>query len=101
MRHRIEYCLFQTVSWMFGILPLSWVQRIGGALGVFAYRFLGFRKRIVRENLRKAYPNEPPAKLETIAREVYRNIAASLCELMWFPNLTPEALAELVEIQNP
>jgi len=101
LRHRIEYWLFQSVSWFLGILPFTWVQRVGGAIGVFAYRFLGFRRSIVRENLRNAFPNEDARRLEEIAREVYRNIAASLCELMCFPSLTPEGIRELVDVEDP
>jgi KDO2-lipid IV(A) lauroyltransferase len=81
-------------------MPLRWVQKIAAAFGLFAYRILGFRRRIVRENLRNAFPNESADRLEDIAMEVYRNVATSLCELLWFRNLTPEALDDLVELND-
>jgi len=82
------------------MLPLVWVQKIAGALGAFIYTVLGFRRGIVRENLTKAFPAESLGRLNDVARDVYRNVAASLCELLWFPSLTPEQLEDLVELDD-
>jgi KDO2-lipid IV(A) lauroyltransferase len=92
--------VFQAAAWLFGMMPLAWVQRIAGFLGTFAHTALGLRRGIVRENLSRAFPDEPQERLNEIAGAVYRNVAVSLCELLWFPSLSPERLRELVELND-
>ena len=100
MGHRFEYMVFQAAAWLFGMLPLRRVQRIAGSLGAFAYATLKLRRGIVRENLTKAFSEEPQERLDEIAKAVYQNVATSLCELLWFPSLSPEQLGELVELND-
>lgn len=97
MGHRVEYWIFLAASWLFGILPLRWVRGIAAGLGTFTYQVLRFRRKIVHDNLRNAFPGEGPGWREEIASETYRNVAISLCELLWFRNLTPASFEDLVE----
>jgi KDO2-lipid IV(A) lauroyltransferase len=101
MRKRLEYFFFQLFRWFVLALPLKSAQRLGYYLGGIAYRAVGGRRRIAMDNLRHAFADVPEVEIRRIAKGAFRNLAISLIELLWFPNLTESGLAKLVRIRNP
>lgn len=96
----LEFVFFQAAGWLLRLLPLSWVQGSARFLGRRAYGLFGFRREIVLDNLKNAFPNEPSERLDSIARSVFENVATSLFELLWFPNLTPGHISKLVDFPD-
>ncbi|MBU2472170.1 MAG: lysophospholipid acyltransferase family protein [Bacteroidetes bacterium] len=96
----IEYLLFQLLRLIILALPLKWVQRLGVKLADFAFIALTKRRSIAVENLQHAFPEKTQEELEQIARNAFRNLGISICEFLWFPNLTPNILKKIVEHKN-
>ncbi|MBI5464581.1 MAG: hypothetical protein HY966_06495 [Ignavibacteriales bacterium] len=96
----IEYFFFQTVGAIVRMLPLNGARWLGGALGVLVYG-AGVRKKITRNNLRNAFPEQSTKECDRIARESFRTIATTLVEFMWFPRLSNEAIRSMVAVKNP
>jgi len=73
-------------------LPLRFSYYIARALGDFTGRILGFRRKIVLENLRIAFGDEmTPDALKSIAAETYRQTAMTFIELLIAPKLADSA----------
>ena len=82
------------------MFPLPVARAIGRRLAVFMYNRLGFRRTIIRENLKLAFPDLPESERERIAEGAFRNVGVSLIELLWFPRLTELSAKSLVRIDQ-
>jgi Kdo2-lipid IVA lauroyltransferase/acyltransferase len=100
VQHLLEYLLFLCASTSFGILPLNWVRRVAANLGEHAYRVGGLRAKITRENLRLAFPQLEPDRLEAIARSSFRHVATTLVELLYFPHLTQQEIQSFTSFSD-
>lgn len=82
------------------MLPLKAVQVLGKTLGQVSYTVLTKRRAITSDNLKNAFPEKSNAELTKITKGVFQNLAISICEFLWFPNLTDERLRKLVKYNN-
>jgi len=89
VKHVLEYVAFGLLSLVVQMLPVKAVQVIGSSLGGLAYRMLGSRRAITLDNLAKGLPELTPERRIDVAREVFRGIATSFLEVLWFPRLSP------------
>jgi len=83
-------------------LPLRQVQRLGGLLGSVSYRWFAFRRRRIADaNLRAAFGAElTDSERQRIVRACLINTAKMLLELFKLPQLTPEAVKQLVKLSG-
>jgi len=63
------------------LLPLSWQLEICMALGGASRHLAGRRRRIVDKNLELCFPELDSAERDAIARDHFRALGASLCEM--------------------
>ncbi|MDR0566905.1 MAG: lysophospholipid acyltransferase family protein [Prevotellaceae bacterium] len=56
-----------------GLLPRRCLCGLSNALAFLTERVVGYRRRVVMDNLRKAFPNKPEKELRRIASASYRN----------------------------
>jgi len=84
-----------------GLLPLSWVFRLGEALGSLIWHFMPHRRRIILRNLRIAFAGEMDLpEIHRMARASFRRSGANLLCAAHSARLTPEKLAEVIHIEN-
>jgi len=100
VNHVLEYAGFGLLTLVVQLLPVKAAQRLGSALGGLAYRVLSSRRAITLDNLAKGLPELSPEKRVEIARNVFRGIATSFLEILWFPRLTPETLLDFARVEN-
>src|SRR5262249_23599050 len=55
------------------LLPLSVLHRLSGAAFWVVYRVVRLRRGVVRDNLRRSFPDAAPDELDRIAERCYRN----------------------------
>ena len=101
LRHVLEYIAFLIVSFVVQLLPLSGARSLGRNLGRFIFRYVGYRRDVTLENLRRAFPEKTEAELVRIARGAYANLGTSLFELLWFPRMSSQRLHTLVHFDKP
>lgn len=82
------------------MLPLRWARRLGGWLGEKVFTVLGFRRGVILENLRHAFPHSTPDALERLARGSFRSVGTSLFELLRFPSLSREQIKSMVQFSD-
>src|SRR5262245_44104058 len=100
MRHSAEYLLVTCISLAVRPLPMATVRRAGEAIGRFAYRLAGSRRRIALDNIARAMPELPPGERERIVRGVFEHFARMLLELIRFGRLSREEMLALIEIEG-
>jgi len=82
-KHRLEYGAFQLLFQLTKLLPRRALLGVGRGLGSFVWNVVGFRKKIIIENLTRAFGVEKDAEwiLHT-AHEFYRNLGMTLMEFL-------------------
>ena len=74
-------------------------RRLAFMLGDFMRQVLGLRRDLVYTNLALTFPEKSRTEIHRIAKSVYRNVAASLFEVLRLPLIrTREDVAALVDI---
>lgn len=80
-------------------LSLRQVASLARFSGDVVYDVLKIRRRLVEENLARAFPDKGSDEIFRIARQVYRNLAWNAFEVFRLPLIeTPEDAAMLVDI---
>lgn len=66
-----------------------------------ALRVFGLRRRVVRENLQRSFPDWTPAQLRAVEREFVRRQGEVAAEVLYATRIDAEELRERVRITNP
>ena len=83
------------VLWLLHWLPLSLLAPLGNAFGLLLYVVIFPRRRVVRTNLRLAFPELGQTERERMARRLFANLGRTLLErglLWWAPRARLERL---------
>ncbi|MGX5818350.1 lysophospholipid acyltransferase family protein [Chitinophaga lutea] len=74
------YYLLLAFCYGISLLPLWLLYGISDVLCFFVYRVLGYRRKVVLENLRQAFPEKPEAEIRRLAAKFYRNLTDMMVE---------------------
>jgi Kdo2-lipid IVA lauroyltransferase/acyltransferase len=98
---RVIYWLFSAFAWFVSILPGFMLY----ALSAFAYFILnyliGYRKAIIRENLRNSFPELTEKEIAAITRTYYQHLADLVIEVIKTPGLRAEQIKNRIRFVNP
>ena len=100
MRHRLEYALVRGAQLLVGLLPMSVVRSLGGALGRVVYALDAFHRRVAIENLSHAFPTRPAAELNALTRAMFMHFGRWALELLKFGGLSREQMLQLVDSEG-
>ncbi|MDX5422641.1 MAG: lysophospholipid acyltransferase family protein [Hymenobacteraceae bacterium] len=94
-------------------LPLPVLYQLANFLYFLMYQVLGYRKKVVLQNLRRAFPEKSEAEVQHIAKAFYRQFADVVVEILRLAGMSraemqrrvtftnPEVLADYVEAGTP
>ena len=82
-------------------LPLPLLYGLSDLLFLLLFHLARFQRRLLLENLRRAFPSKPPAEIRRLAAGSYRNALDFLVETIKAWRLTAQELRRRVEIENP
>ena len=74
----LGYILTYSLIWGLHLLPRPLFYGISDFVYLLIRRVAGYRKKVVRENIARAFPDFSPPEVEAIARKFYRH----LCDLI-------------------
>lgn len=91
-----------------GILLLNFLSRLpfpllyvfSDFLYFIVYKLVGYRKVVVRKNLRNAYPNKSPEELKSIEKEYYRHLSRIMVEIFKMRTMSEKELKARVKFKN-
>ncbi|KAA3617329.1 MAG: hypothetical protein D8M58_02905 [Calditrichaeota bacterium] len=76
---RIQYYLLKSLYSLFTILPFGFVEKIANIFAFILQNFIGYRRRVIRENLKKVYGDNLPFDEKLLVKNIYRNFT-----YLWF-----------------
>ena len=82
-------------------LSLRALYAVAGAAAWVAFRLFGLRRRVIRDNLARSFPDWPAARLRSVEREFVRRQGEVLAELFHTQRLDADELRSRVRIANP
>jgi KDO2-lipid IV(A) lauroyltransferase len=81
-------------------IPLGLLYAVAGTLGWLAFRVYPYREHLVRENLRKAFPEFDERQLRTVIRRYYLGYAQMLVEIIKSVSIPADEIRRRVRIVN-
>jgi len=100
LKHWLEFGLFYSLFLLARPIPRSWLLAAGRGLGTFAWRVVGFRRQVIRDNLAHAFPDEDFAWREKVALGFYRNLGMTVMEFMASPWRKQDDVLNLVRLKG-
>lgn len=97
LRHRLEYGAYRVLRGVLTRLPEYFARALGSALGWFAGSVVGIRRRVVRENLRIAFPGLSPAELRRLGRRSWMHLGREAVATFLLAAETPESIRSRIE----
>ena len=76
------YYLFYGFLYLVSLLPIRLLYMVGDGLYGLVYYIIGYRKKVVMDNLRQAFPGKTEAELVRIAKKFYHNFIDSFIEVI-------------------
>ena len=74
----VIYLLLYPLLYIISILPFRLLYAFSDFLYLIIYRVFGYRKKVVRENLKLVYPDKSDKELKQITKLFYHH----LCDMM-------------------
>lgn len=66
--------------WLVSILPFRLLYAFSDGLYVLLYHIIGYRKKVVTENLRLVFPNKSDKEIKTITKKFYHHLSDMVVE---------------------
>ncbi|PID81793.1 hypothetical protein CSB20_01135 [bacterium DOLZORAL124_64_63] len=97
-KHRLEYAAFKGLFLSTRIMPRSWLLGLGRLVGSLVWKVAGFRRAIILDNLRHAFPERDQTWRLRTAHTFYRNLGMTLMEFFASGNRSAEDLLRDVRL---
>jgi KDO2-lipid IV(A) lauroyltransferase len=82
-------------------LPFPVLYFISDVLFFILYNIIGYRKKVVFQNLQNAFPEKTKIQQQAIAKQFYRNLTDIILETIKLAAISSENLKKRVQILNP
>lgn len=82
------------------LLPLPVLYVLADFVYVVAYYLVGYRKKVVLQNLRASFPEKSAQEIQQIAKDFYRQLADIIVETIRLSSMRPEELRRRITFTN-
>lgn len=97
----LNYLLFYGIVYPLSLLPLSFLYIISDGLYILIYKVFGYRKEVVKMNLRNSFPQKSEKELLVIEKQFYHHLGDLIVESIKNFSISTENLATHVHCKNP
>ena len=97
----IEYLLFRFAYKISKWLSFNTLYKLSDFLYIVLYHIVKYRRNVVFDNLRRAFPDYPENKIEQIAKKYYRHLSDMFLETLKFFTLDQKELQKHFHVENP
>ncbi|MDR1672500.1 MAG: acetyltransferase [Bacteroidales bacterium] len=95
------YALFYGFSWMVAFLPLRVLYLLSDFLYVLVYPVIGYRRKVVEDNLEKVFPEKTEKERRKIARQFYHFLCDMFVETIKLLHISKKQLFRRMHYSNP
>lgn len=100
MKSRLIYWLTYAGMWLLALLPFKALYMLSDGLYFLMHRVVHYRRRVVRANLRHAFPEKPEAELRDIERKFYHYLCDYMLEEVKMLRMSFKELCHRMEYDN-
>ncbi len=86
--------------WIVSYLPFWMLYGIANVLYVILYDLVGYRKSVVRMNLRNSFPNKTPKELLAIEKKFYKHLADLFVEIIKYRTISEKEISKRCKVVN-
>lgn len=98
---RIVFALFSGFAWLVSKMPDKVLYGLSGFACFILSHVAGYRKTIIRNNLKNSFPDFSEQKISDIIRDYYRHFADIFVEVIKTPGLTADEIKGRISFVNP
>ncbi|MBE0662935.1 MAG: lysophospholipid acyltransferase family protein [Bacteroidales bacterium] len=98
---RILYWLFSGFAWLVSILPGFLLYTLSGFACFVLNNVVAYRKQIIKDNLRKSFPEYSEREISAITRTYYQHLADLVIEVIKTPGLSADQIKSRFTFLNP
>ncbi|MFP9115452.1 lysophospholipid acyltransferase family protein [Flavobacterium sp. RHBU_3] len=98
---RLSYIVAYPIIWGISILPFPLLYILSDCIYVLVYHIIGYRKKVVRANMRRALPHLTKEELHKTEKKFYHHFCDSFLEMVKTLNMSQKEVAERFVVTNP
>lgn len=92
------YYLVFGLLYLISLLPLFILYRLSDLAYFIVYHIVGYRKKVVMDNLKKAFPEKSDKEIRRIAKRFYLNFTDTFIETIKMLSMTKRQFSRMVEM---
>jgi Kdo2-lipid IVA lauroyltransferase/acyltransferase len=97
----LAYIFLRIIAESFRLLPFSLLYVFSDGLAFLLYRVVGYRKKVIYENLQRAFPEKSEAEIRKIVRDTYRNLTDVTLETIKSHTSSLDEINRRCKVLNP
>lgn len=98
---RIGFWVVKAMAWMIAITPFGLLYLKSDIDAFLLYHVVRYRRKVVRDNLVKSFPEKTLPEIKRIEKRFYRNFCDLTVEICKILRLKPEEMLRHVTFTNP
>ena len=98
---RLLYILVYPLWWVISILPMSVLYVLSDIFYFLSYYVIGYRRKVVKENLALALPDKTDKERKQIAKEFYVHLSDILVETIKSLTISEKEINRRFQFENP
>jgi Kdo2-lipid IVA lauroyltransferase/acyltransferase len=96
----LAYILIYSLVWLISLLPLPVLYFLSKGLYLLIYYVIGYRKKVVYENLRNSFPEKSPEEIKQIAKKFYKYFSRLLLEIIKLITISKKELKRRIVFRS-
>ena len=96
----LAYILIYPILWIVSMLPFRILYFVSDLLYILMYYVIGYRKKVVKENLNLVFPNKSEAELRIILKRFYHHLCDMIVESVKSMNISIDSMKSRYKFNN-
>lgn len=96
----IAYILIYPILWLISILPFRLLYIVSDIIYIFLFKIFGYRKTIVKNNLRLVFPDKTEKEINTITKKFYSHLCDLFLEMIKTLSISKAQLNKRFVVKN-
>lgn len=88
--HFLVYLLVRLIFCVIQSMPLSWCDPLARGVAVVLNDWIGFRRKVIHENLINVFPDATPSDIQQWSRQMWWHLVMMACEVAHAPRMIHE-----------
>jgi len=89
------------IFWLLSLLPLPLLYLLSSAIYILLYRIFGYRKKVVRTNLQRSFPEKSTIELLQIEKQFFKHLSDLFVEVIKGLSISKQELCKRLVYENP